>query len=31
MDEDQRNLQIEKIANTMVEDKISIDEQNQDN
>ena len=31
MDEDQRNLQIEKIANRMVEDKISIDEQNQDN
>jgi len=31
MDEEQRNLQIEKIANRMVEDKISIDEQDQSN
>lgn len=31
MDEEKRNLQIEKIANRMIEDKISIDEQDQSN
>lgn len=31
MNEEQRNLQIEKVANRMVEDKISIDEQDQSN
>lgn len=31
MDEEQRNSQIEKIANMMVEDKISIDEQDPTN
>lgn len=30
MDEDQHNSQIEKIANMMLEDKISIDEQDSD-
>jgi len=31
MDEEQRNLQIEKIANRMIEDNISVDEQDQSN
>ena len=30
MDEEQYNSQIEKIANMMVEDSVSIDEQDQD-
>ncbi len=30
MDEERHNSQIEKIANMMVEDNISIDEQDQD-
>ena len=30
MDENQHNSQIEKIANMMLEDKISIDEQDSD-
>jgi hypothetical protein len=30
MDEDQHNSQIEKIANMMVDDGVSIDEQDQD-
>ncbi len=30
MDEEQHNSQIEKIANKMVDDNISIDEQDQD-
>ncbi len=30
MDEERHNSQIEKIANMMVDDNISIDEQNQD-
>ena len=30
MDEEQHNSQIEKIANMMVEDSVSIDEQDQD-
>ncbi len=29
MDEEQHNLQIEKIANMMVEDSVSIDEQDE--
>ncbi len=30
MDEEQHNSQIEKIANVMVDDGVSIDEQDQD-